>query len=56
METSNEKKTMAPLWFWSQPENGMSVEDGEAIAKEALSDASRKRRYLTDSYIHIVFM
>lgn len=56
METQNEKKGMAPLWFWSQPENGMSVEDSEAIVKASVTDINKKINPPVDRYLHIVFM
>ena len=34
MESSNSKKNVPQLWYWSQPENGFSFEDAETIAKE----------------------
>lgn len=36
MESSNSKKNVPQLWYWSQPENGFSFEDAETIAKKSL--------------------
>ena len=49
MESSNSKKNVPQLWYWSQPENGFSFEDAETIAKEfvfeAREDKSGDRSY-----------
>ena len=34
MESSNSKKNVPQLLYWSQPENGFSFEDAETNAKE----------------------
>lgn len=34
METKEKDVKQPMLWYWSQPEGGMSVEECEAIARE----------------------
>ena len=47
MESSNSKKNVPQLWYWSQPENGFSFEDAETIAREDKSG---------DRFLHIAFV
>ena len=43
MESSNSKKNVPQLWYWSQPENGFSFEDAETIAKEFVFEARKDK-------------
>lgn len=56
MESSDSKKNMPQLWYWSQPENGFSFEDTEMIAEEFVSEAKRERYNSKDNFLHIVFV
>ena len=46
MESSNSKKNVPQLWYWSQPENGFSFEDAETIAKEFVFEARKDKSCL----------
>ena len=51
MESSNSKKNVPQLWYWSQPENGFSFEDAETIAKEFVFEAREDKS--GDRFLHI---
>lgn len=51
MESSNSKKNVPQLWYWSQPENGFSFEDAETIAKEFVFEARKDKS--GDRFLHI---
>ena len=54
MESSNSKKNVPQLWYWSQPENGFSFEDAETIAKEFVFEAREDKS--GDRFLHIAFV
>ena len=54
MESSNSKKNVPQLWYWSQPENGFSFEDAETIAKEFVFEARKDKS--GDRFLHIAFV
>ena len=53
MESSNSKKNVPQLWYWSQPENGFSFEDAETIVKEFVL---RQEDKSGDRFLHIAFV
>ncbi|MBP3517526.1 MAG: hypothetical protein J6K31_03785 [Parabacteroides sp.] len=56
MELSNCKKNVPQLWYWSQPENGFSFEDIEAIAKEFVFEAKKDRNKAGDRFLYVAFV
>ena len=54
MESSNSKKNVPQLWYWSQPENGFSFEDAETIAKVFVFEAREDKS--GDRFLHIAFV
>ena len=43
MESSNSKKNVPQLWYWSQPEKGKSFEEAETNPKELELEESEEK-------------
>lgn len=54
MESSNSKKNVPQLWYWTRPENGFSFEDAETIAKDLCLRQGRDKS--GDRFLHIAFV
>ncbi len=52
MESTNKKQDAPKLWYWGEPEGGMSLEDCEKIVKE--TPRFERTRRLVDLYVAFV--